>query len=100
MPGIVSDDAISGLIISILLWIAMAILFFILLIVLEALFWVSIFIFLAMLYWVSFRALRLVFSKSLETKDDIGISAIYSISYTVLYLGWIFGIVYLADLWR
>ena len=100
MPSIGSDDGISGLIISILLWIGMAFLFFILLIVLEALFWVSIFIILAMLYWIFFRAVRLVFSRSLETKGDIGISAIYSLSYTILYLGWIFGIVYLAELWR
>lgn len=100
MPSIDSGDGISGLIISILLWIGMAVLFFILLILLEALFWVSIFIILAMLYWIFFRALRFVFSKSSETKGDIGISAIYSITYSILYLGWIFGIVYLAEIWR
>jgi hypothetical protein len=50
-----------------------------------------------MLYWVFFRALKFVFSKSTETKGDIGISAFYSLIYTVLYLGWIFGIVYLTE---
>ncbi len=100
MPSIVSDEGVSGFIISILLWLAMAILFFFLLLVLEAVFWISIFIILAMLYWVFFRALRLVFSQSLETKDNLGISAVYAVGYTFLYLGWIFAIVYLMELWR
>ena len=100
MPSIATDDGISGLIISILLWIVMSILFLVLLILLEAVFWVSIFIISAMLYWVFFRALRLVFSKSAKTESDIGISAVYSIAYTALYLGWMFVIVYLAEIWR
>ena len=39
-------------------------------------------------------------SKSTDTKGDLGISAIYSLTYTVLYLGWIFGIVYLTEIIR
>ncbi len=100
LPSIDVGDGIGGLIVSILLWIGMTILFFILLILLEAIFWFSIFIILLMLYWVFFRALKFVFTKSKDTKDDIGISAIYSLSYTVLYLGWIFGIVYITELIR
>tara|TARA_R100001369_G_scaffold55222_1_gene82064 strand:- start:229 stop:807 length:579 start_codon:yes stop_codon:yes gene_type:complete len=100
LPSIEVGDGIGGLIISILLWIGMTILIFLLLILLEAFFWISIFIILAMLYWVFFRALKFVFSKSKDTKGDIGISAIYSLSYTILYLGWIFGIVYLTEILR
>jgi len=100
IPSVDVGDGIGGLIVSILLWIGMAILFFILLILLEAVFWISIFIILAMLYWVFFRALKFVFSKSKATKGDVGISAIYSMSYTVLYLGWIFGIVYLTEIMK
>lgn len=100
LPGIEVGDGIFGLIMSILLWIGMTIVVFILLILLEAVFWVSIFIILAMLYWVFFRALKLVFSKCEQTKGDLGASAGYSIAYTVLYLGWIFGIVYLSALLR
>lgn len=98
MPSIDVGDGVVGIVISILLWIGMAILFLVLLIILEAIFWISIFILIAMLYWVFFRALRFVFSKSQETKRDIGISAIYSLTYTILYLGWIFGIVYLSEI--
>lgn len=91
-------DGISGLILSILLWIAMSILFVVLLIVLEAVFWFSLFIILAMLYWVFFRALKFVFNKSKDTKGDIGISSVYSLTYTLLYSGWIFGIIYLTEI--
>ena len=100
LPSIEAGDGIGGFILSIVLWIGMSILIFVLLILLEAFFWVSISIILAMLYWVFFRALRLVFSKSPKTKGNLGISAIYSLTYTVLYLGWIFGIVYLTELLR
>ena len=100
LPSIVVGDGIGGLLMSILLWIGMTFLIFVLLILLEAFFWVSIFIILAMLYWVFFRALKFVFSKSPDTKGDIGISAIYSLAYSGLYLGWIFGIVYLTEVLR
>ena len=97
LPSIEVEEGIGGLILSIALWIGMTILIFLLLILLEAFFWISIFIILTMLYWVFFRALKFVFSKSTETKGDIGISAFYSLIYTILYLGWIFGIVYLTE---
>lgn len=91
-------DGIGGFILSIILWIVMSILFVVLLIVLEAVFWFSLFIILAMLYWIFFRALKFVFKKSKDTKGDIGISAVYSLTYTLLYVGWIFGIVYLTEI--
>lgn len=97
LPSVSVGDGIGGLILSIFLWIGMTIIFFLLLILLEAVFWVSIFIILTMLYWVFFRALKFVFSKSKETKGNLGISAVYSMAYTALYLGWIFGIVYLTE---
>ena len=100
VPGIDISEGIGGLIVSILLWIGMTILLFILLILVEAFFWASIFIILAMLYWVFFRALKFVFSKSAATKGDLGISALYSLIYTILYVGWIFGLVYLTEIIR
>lgn len=93
----IDTDSIVGLILSILLWIGMTILFIVLLIVLEAVFWFSLFIILAMLYWVFFRALKLVFSQSKATHGELGMSALYSLAYTLLYIGWIFAIVYLKE---
>ena len=97
LPSVEIGEGIGGLIISILVWIGMTILVFVLLILLEAVFWISVFIILTMLYWIFFRALKFVFSKSKDTKGDLGISAIYSLIHTALYLGWIFGIVYLTE---
>ncbi len=91
-------DGIGGIILSILLWIGMTILFIVLLIVLEAVFWFSLFIIVAMLYWVFFRALKLVFSQSKATYGKPGVSAMYSLAYTLLYIGWIFVIVYLVEI--
>ncbi len=97
-PSVDVGDGIGGLILSILLWIGMTILIIVLLILLEAVFWFSLFIILTTLYWVFFRALKFVFNKSSETKGDIGISAIYSLTYTLLYVGWIFGIIHLTEI--
>jgi hypothetical protein len=96
-PEISADDGIGGLIISILLWVGITILVIALLVLLEAVFWFSLFILLAMLYWVFFRALKFVFNQSHKTKGNIGNSILYSMGYTVLYLGWIVGVVYLTE---
>lgn len=91
-------DGIAGLLLSILLWVVMTIVIILLIIFLEALFWFSLFIIIMMLYWIFFRALKLVFNKSEKTVGDIFSSISYSLTYTVLYLGWIFAIVYLTEL--
>ena len=96
-PSMDVGDGIGGLLLSILLWIGVTILITILLVLFEAVLWLSIFIILAMLYWVFFRALKLVFSKSADTKGDLGISALYAIGYTSIYVGWIFALVYVVD---
>lgn len=98
IPFSPSTDGIEDFIVSVLLWIAMSIAIFLLFVVLDVALWATLFILLTMLYWVFFRALRLVFSKSADSQGDIGISIFYALVYTTLYLGWIFGIVYLSQL--
>ena len=100
LPDLAVGDGIAGVLVSILLWIAITIAFALLLLLLEALIWLSLFIILAMLYWVFFRALKLVFSKVKTTKGDLTLALLYSISYTALYLGCIFGIVYVTQILR
>ncbi len=97
MPSLDLSEGPGGVLVSIILWIVMTIIFLVLLLVLEAMLWLSLFVILAMLYWVFFRALRLVFSKTEETKGDIAKSLAYSLGYTCLFTGWIFGIAYLVD---
>ncbi|MCC4214732.1 hypothetical protein [Leeuwenhoekiella parthenopeia] len=89
---------IGGLLLSIVLWIVMTLALIVLMLLLEALFWFSLFIIILMLYWVFFRALKLVFAKSNKTHGNLLLSILHSFTYTLLYLGWIFGIVYLSTL--
>ena len=96
-PDIGIAEGILGILVSIVLWIVMSIVFALLLIFLEAFFWFSIFILLGMLYWVFFRALKLVFTKVKQTKDNLLLSVKYALSYTTLYLGWLFAIVYITE---
>lgn len=96
-PDTEVGDGIAGLLISILLWIVMTIAIILLMFLLEAIFWFSIFIIIMMLYWVFFRALKVVFDKSEQTNGNLFLSFSYSLTYTALYLGWIFGLVYLTE---
>ena len=100
LPDVANVDigeGIEGIILSVILWIAVTIFFVIALIVLEAIFWFSLSVITTMLYWVFFRALKLVFSKKDETRGNIQSSVIYSLGYTTLFTGWIFGITYLVE---
>ncbi len=99
-PSFNVEDGIGGIILSVLLWIGMTILIIVLLVFLEAVFWFSLFIILTTLYWLFFRALKLVFSKSIITKGNLGVAAVYALGYTALYLGWIFGVVYVTEILR
>lgn len=100
LPHIEVGDGIGGVLVSFVIWLLMGILFFVMLILLEAVFWISLFIILAMLYWVFFRALKFVFSKSIHTKGDLLLSAGYALVYSILYIGWMFGIVYVSTQWN
>lgn len=93
-------EGLAGILLSILLWIAMAISFVVFLLVLEALVWISIVIIMAMLYWLFMRAFKLVLHKSSKTKGDLAKSVLYSFGYTLLYCGWLFGIVLVSQLFK
>ncbi|WP_034060142.1 hypothetical protein [Lacinutrix jangbogonensis] len=97
IPIFEGGDGIGGFIMSVLVWIGMTILIFLLLILLEIAFWFTLFIIIMMLYWLFFRALKLVFTKAAITQGDIRISALYGLGYSILYLGWIFIIVFIAQ---
>lgn len=85
-------EGLGGIIISILLWILMAV-------VLSAVLWIFsnvliivVLAFIAMLYWVFFRALRLIFKNSNRSKGDLPESIKWGLTYTILYNFWIYGI--------
>ncbi|AYB30458.1 hypothetical protein D4L85_07635 [Chryseolinea soli] len=89
-------EVILGAIISILLWIAIAVVLAVVLLMFGQLLVISLFTFAAMLYWIFFRALRLVFKNSKRTKGDLPMSVIYGVFYTFLYNFWIYGILFLV----
>ncbi|MEM9299193.1 MAG: hypothetical protein AAGA64_12500 [Bacteroidota bacterium] len=96
--GFDGGDGIGGILVSVLVWIAMAILMVILLLVFEALFWLSLFIIFASLYWLFIRALKLVFNEVHATKGNLLSSILIAGKYTVLYTGWFFLIAFAVQL--
>ena len=97
VSGVDAGDGIEGLLFSIVSWILLTIAFVIFLVFLEAVLWLSIFVILAMLYWIFFRALKLVFSKAKITQGHFFKSIAFALGYTLLYTGWIFAIVFIAE---
>lgn len=87
-------DGIGGIILGILIWIVVTILLVWLLISLQAILWLTMIIFIAAIYWVLIRALKLIFSKSSECEGDFLKSVTYATGYTMLYTGWIYGVIY------
>lgn len=85
-------EGIGGIIISIVLWILMAVVFSIALWVFSNVLVIVMLTFAAMLYWVFFRALRLVFKNSNKSKGELLESLKWGFTYTLLYNFWIYGI--------
>lgn len=96
--GVDGGDGIAGILISILLWVAMAIMVIVLLLVFEAIFWLSLFIIFASLYWIFVRALKVVLFKSRRTRGDFPASVFNALKYTTLYTSWLFGIALIVQL--
>lgn len=98
--GVDAGDGIGGMLLSILLWIVMALVFAVFLIVFEAFFWLSLFVIFASLYWIFIRALKVAFHKAKRTRGDLKASLTNAIIYTTLYTSWLFAIALMVDLMR
>ena len=98
MPDTDVGEGLAGVLLSILLWVVIGIVFLLLLLFLEVLFWFSLFILIMMLYWVFFSALKQVFSKAAKTRGNLFLAVTYALGYTLLYTGWLFGIVFLSTI--
>jgi hypothetical protein len=98
--SVVEGDGIGGVVLSILLWIMMAIVLAVALWIFSNVLAVVVLIFAAMLYWVFFRALRLVFKNSNKSKGNLIESIKYGLAYTFLYNFWIFGIFILTEYFK
>ncbi|MBL6445613.1 hypothetical protein JMN32_04790 [Fulvivirga sp. 29W222] len=90
------DDACAGILISIVVWILVTIgiiLFLFLAELILSFAWIAL---VAVIYWVFIRALKLVFSKSRKCEGNLLRSFYYGFSYTTLYLGWVYGVIYVS----
>lgn len=93
-------DGIEGVLVSIVFWIIATVVSIIFMLLIEFIAFYAIFIVVGILYWVYFRALKLVFNKASVTKGNIALSIGYSVFYAFLYLGWIYGVVYIVSQFR
>lgn len=92
-------DGISGIIMSILLWMVATIVVVLLFWLFGTIVWTSIILFMGMLYWIFFRALRLVFKKSNQCKGQLVKSMCYALGYTLLYTSWILTLIFITNYW-
>ena len=93
LSSIDGGDDFGEIIVSILLWIVMAIIATIVFYFVIGIIWLSILVVGSMLYWVVFRAFRLVFKKSAWCKGYMTRSLAIAFLYTLLYNCWIYAII-------
>jgi hypothetical protein len=94
------DDGCFGAIVTYVLWFLVSVFVVVMLVFLDFAIWFSLFIILIALYWVFLRAIRIVLRKSRVTQGDIVKSLTYGFLYTLLYTGWLYGVVIVADYFR
>jgi hypothetical protein len=91
-------DGIGGVILAIILWIVISIALVFLLIFLQAVVWLTLILLAIAIYWIIIRAFKLIFSNSSVCENDLPKSISYAFFYTLLYAGWIYGIIYIASI--
>jgi len=92
-----TDDGISGIILTLLIWILMSVMFVAFVFLFEAIVWAGIAWIVILIYWLLMRALKLVFAYSGDCKGNLIRSVLISLKYTAIYVGWIFGLIYIAS---
>jgi len=90
-----TGDGIGGFILSILLWFIFSILLIFVSHFFGLFFWTAVFLLGAILYWIFFRALRLVFKNSGKCKGNFLKSIGFGIFYSLLYISWVYGVIFL-----
>lgn len=90
------DNDFGAVLVSIFLWIVIAMVGSVLLYYAGGLLWLTIMSIAAILYWIIFRAFRLVFRNSGKCRGQLITSLTIAIGYTILYNFWIFGIILLT----
>ncbi|MEO6695067.1 MAG: hypothetical protein ABIY50_08530 [Ignavibacteria bacterium] len=87
-------SGIGEFIMSIILWFIAAVLAAIIFWLIGTILWIMFILIAAALYWIFYRALRLVFKKSVICRGDLLKSVSYALLYTFLYTSWVYAMVY------
>lgn len=98
IPDMGSADGGEGCLAAIAFWLAATLAAILLVIILEVFVWGFLLVLIGALYWILIRALKLIFSKSASCQGNLIKSFGYAISYTTLYVGWIYGVIYISTL--
>lgn len=93
-----TEDGLSGILVSIVLWVIVTIAMLLFLVFLEFVLWAAIIGLIGLIYWVIMRALKLIFSKSEICENNLLKSVYYGFVYTILYISWIYGVVYISSI--
>ncbi|WP_114789301.1 hypothetical protein U0035_07035 [Niabella yanshanensis] len=83
-----------GCIVSLLIWLILAVFGSIILWTIGAMVWAIILVIAGLLYWIIFRAYRLIFLNSPRCKNNLSKSMRIALTYTILYNCWIYAIIF------
>lgn len=98
VPDMGSAGGSEGCLAAIAFWLAATLAAILLVIILEVFVWGFLLVLVGALYWILIRALKLIFSRSARCRGDVTKSMGYALGYTTLYIGWIYGVIYIATL--
>lgn len=95
----VSDagDDVIGCILSIVFWVVVSVGVVFILWLIQQLLVLALPALVFLLYWVFYRALRIVSGKSRICRGRLWLSLGYSLMYTALYVGWLFGVIWIGQ---
>lgn len=94
-----AGEGLGGLVLAIISWIVFSIVALILLFLLANVVWGVVLVLAAAVYWIFYRALRLALVKSRTCKGRLLPSFGYGLLYTMLYSGWIYGVLLIYKIW-
>jgi hypothetical protein len=87
----------EGCLVALALWIGIALLYYLFSFLLPAGIEMGMLGFSGLLYWVFYRALHTVFTRSPQCEGSWVKSITQAAFFTILYCGWIFGVIYLVE---
>jgi len=96
----IAGDEIGGWLLSLILWIIIALFGSLILWLIGAFFWGMILVLAGLLYWIFFRALRLIFRNSAKCRGDLVKSLKIALIYSIVYTFWIYAIIFLAHYYQ